>query len=66
MPSLRPRAPLSYRRLEHEAGSDVDAYSERHWAWVARFAANLRAHGDDVFLDQDLRDIFATRKARSP
>ena len=65
MPSQRPRAFLSYRHLEHEAGSDIDAYSERHRAWVARFAADLRAHGGDVFLDRDLRDIFATRTARS-
>lgn len=66
MPSQRPRAFLSYRHVEHEAGPDIDAHSERHRAWVAQFAADLRSHGVDVFLDQDLRDIFAARTAKDP
>ena len=66
MPSQRPRAFLSYRHVEHEAGADIDAHSERHRAWVAKFAADLRANGVDVFIDQDLRDIFAARTAKDP
>ena len=66
MPSQRPRAFLSYRHVEHEAGADIDAHSERHRAWVSRFAADLRANGVDVFIDQDLRDIFAARTTKDP
>lgn len=66
MPSQRPRAFLSYRHVEHEAGPDIDAHSARHRAWVAQFAADLRAHGVDVFIDQDLRDIFAARTSKDP
>jgi len=66
MPSQRPRAFLSYRHVEHEAGADIDARSAQHRAWVAQFAADLRANGVDVFIDQDLRDIFAVRSAKDP
>lgn len=66
MPSKRPRAFLSYRHTEHEAGADIDAHSERHRAWVAKFAADLRSNGVDVFFDQDLRDIFAARTTKDP
>ena len=65
MPSLRPRAFLSYRHVEHEAGPDIDAHSQRHRAWVAQFAIDLRSEGVDVFIDQDLRDKIEKRKKRS-
>lgn len=66
MPSQRPRAFLSYRHVEHEAGPDIDAHSQRHRAWVAQFALDLRANGVDVFIDQDLRDLFAQRTTKNP
>ena len=66
MPSQRPRAFLSYRHVEHEAGPDIDAASARHRAWVLQFAVDLRANGVDVIVDQDLRDLFAQRTTKDP
>ena len=66
MPSQRPGAFLSYRHVEHEAGADIDAHSQQHRNWVQQFAQDLRSHGVDVFIDHDLRDIFAKRTSKSP
>ena len=63
---LKPRAFISYRHTEHEAGHAADTLNRQHRAWVERFVADLKANGVEAVYDGHIRDWFGPYTTKDP